>query len=188
MNNNNHDGDLNNFSKPSDNNEADNLGFRVSSDEFDISSNDSEDVLDLNAYFKEEGLVFDDIDISSESKPKNRKGDSKNDSSSKKGITLFGSLFIPKGVTNVLKVVLALFMVCVIVVCAGVGAIAGYVFLSVDGTMDVDLTKLELNYATTVYAKDNKGEWVEYQRLHGEENRVWVHYDKDDASAQAEGR
>ena len=29
-----------------------------------------------------------------------------------------------------------------------------------------------------VYVKDDSGNWVEYQRLHGEENRIWVGLNK----------
>lgn len=29
-----------------------------------------------------------------------------------------------------------------------------------------------------IYVQNNKGEWVEYQRLHGTENRIWVSIDK----------
>lgn len=185
MNNNNRDDELNIFYDSSDNN-GNNGGFKVNSDEFDISSNDSEDVLDLNSYFKEEGIDFDEVNISSKSRSqKNKKGKSGN-SLDKKGVKLLGFITISSGVANVLKVILAILMAVVIVICAGVGAVVGYVFLSVDGTMDVDLTKLELSYATTVYTQTDEGEWVEYQRLHGSENRVWVDYDKDLASSYDE--
>lgn len=38
----------------------------------------------------------------------------------------------------------------------------------------LDLNNLKLSYSSTVYVKDTAtGEWVEYQKLVGEENRVW---------------
>lgn len=32
----------------------------------------------------------------------------------------------------------------------------------------------EMNMTTVIYVKDDKNVWQEYQRLHGEENRIWV--------------
>lgn len=32
----------------------------------------------------------------------------------------------------------------------------------------------EMNMTSVIYVKDDKGDWQEYQRLHGEENRIWV--------------
>ena len=29
-----------------------------------------------------------------------------------------------------------------------------------------------------IYVKNKSGKWVEYQRLHGDENRIWVENDK----------
>ena len=52
----------------------------------------------------------------------------------------------------------------------------------VDGTMDVDLNDLELNFTTAIYVEDKaSGEFVEYQRLHGEFNRIWVPYNETEA-------
>ena len=45
----------------------------------------------------------------------------------------------------------------------------------VDGEQVVkDIRNYELNMTSIVYAENSSGEWVEYQRLHGEENRIWV--------------
>ncbi len=40
------------------------------------------------------------------------------------------------------------------------------------------IENLEMNLTSTVYVKNKQGDWVEYQRLHGIENRIWVSYDK----------
>lgn len=37
-----------------------------------------------------------------------------------------------------------------------------------------NVRNLELDMTTIIYAKDDKGVWAEYQRIHGEENRIWV--------------
>ncbi len=175
MNSNNRDNQFQDlFGNSSDNTE--NNGFKVYANDFDISSNDSDDLLDLTSYYKEEGLDIDDVDISSSTK-----------SSNKKGFLNFVQKNSKKAVVGkVLKIVLAVFMVFVIVACAGAGAAVGYVIMTVDGTMEEDLTALKLNYATTIYAKNEDGVWEEYQRLHGTENRIWVAYDKSKAEENAE--
>lgn len=43
----------------------------------------------------------------------------------------------------------------------------------------VDRVKnMEINQTSVIYVKNTKGEWEEYQRLHGIENRLWVGIDK----------
>lgn len=78
---------------------------------------------------------------------------------------------------KVLKTVLTVFLVGLITVSIVAASFLLYAFTMVDGTMDVDLNDLELNFTTTIYVEENN-EWVEYQRLHGEFNRIWVSYDK----------
>ncbi len=48
------------------------------------------------------------------------------------------------------------------------------------GTNDIikNIENLEINLTSIVYVKNTKGDWEEYQRLHGEENRIWVELDK----------
>ena len=48
------------------------------------------------------------------------------------------------------------------------------------GTNDIikNIENLEINLTSIVYVKNSKGDWEEYQRLHGEENRIWVSLDK----------
>ena len=41
-----------------------------------------------------------------------------------------------------------------------------------------NIKNLELNMTSIIYVQDNNGEWQEYQRLHGDENRIWVGIDK----------
>lgn len=36
----------------------------------------------------------------------------------------------------------------------------------------------EINLTSIIYVKNKDGEWEEYQRIHGEENRIWVSIDK----------
>lgn len=41
-----------------------------------------------------------------------------------------------------------------------------------------DIRNMEVNLTSVIYVQDKKGDWVEYQRLHGMENRIWVSIDK----------
>lgn len=41
-----------------------------------------------------------------------------------------------------------------------------------------DIKNYELNMTSVIYNKNNDGNWVEYQRIHGIENRIWVSLDK----------
>jgi len=41
-----------------------------------------------------------------------------------------------------------------------------------------NIKNMEMNMTSVVYVKNQKGQWVEYQRLHGNENRIWVSIDK----------
>lgn len=46
------------------------------------------------------------------------------------------------------------------------------------GDIANSIKNMELNMTSIIYAKNEEGEWVEYQRIHGEENRIWVSIDK----------
>ncbi len=86
---------------------------------------------------------------------------------------------LKKKLKSVGKVMVSVLLIGVITGCLVVGAFAVYVFNFVDPTMDEDLDELTLAFTTTVYIKDDEtGEYVEYQRLHSEENRIWVSFDK----------
>ena len=77
------------------------------------------------------------------------------------------------------RVILSLFLIMIITGCVVVGAFAVYVFGFVDDTIDDDLNDLKLNFTTTVYVMNKEtGEYEEYQRLHGGDNRIWVGIDQ----------
>ncbi len=84
-----------------------------------------------------------------------------------------------QGKQRFIKVFLTFMLVGIITVSIVAGSFLVYAFALVDGTMDVNLNDLELSFTTTIYTQDKaSGEWTEYQRLHGEFNRIWVPYDK----------
>ncbi len=41
-----------------------------------------------------------------------------------------------------------------------------------------NIKNLELNMTSIIYVKNDKGNWEEYRRLHGDENRIWVDIEK----------
>jgi len=70
------------------------------------------------------------------------------------------------------------FFVMVITGCILVCAVTVYVVGFLDDESEVDLNSLELNYTSIMYVQDEEtGEYVELNRLHGEENRIWVDYE-----------
>lgn len=40
------------------------------------------------------------------------------------------------------------------------------------------IRNMEINMTSVIYVQNEKGDWEEYQRLHGAENRIWVGIDK----------
>ncbi|MBP3706390.1 MAG: transglycosylase domain-containing protein, partial [Clostridia bacterium] len=116
---------------------------------------------------KEEGKALDLNSFSSEA-TENAIKDHKNDKSKK----------IKTVKERVLKTVLTCFLVGIITFSLVFGSFILYAFTAVDGTMENDLNELKLNFTTTIYVQDDDGEWVEYQRLHGEFNRIWVPYER----------
>ncbi len=131
----------------------------------DLSSNDSE-VFDLNSFSED----------MEEDKPEEEKSKAKKKKTHKKH-KIFNK-------TNVWMSILSVFLVFLITGCMVAGTFIVYVFAFVDGNMKEDLNNLELSYTTVIYVQDENGEWVEYQRLHGEENRIWVSYDLEKATAK----
>lgn len=52
--------------------------------------------------------------------------------------------------------------------------------IDIFGTENIaeNIRNLEMNMTSVIYVKDDFGKWVEYQRLHGDENRLWIGIDK----------
>ena len=80
---------------------------------------------------------------------------------------------------KIIKTVLTCFLIGVITVAIVAGSFLIYAFTMVDGTVDYNLNDPQLNFTTTVYVQNKKGNWEEYQRLHGMYNRIWVEYDEN---------
>lgn len=84
-----------------------------------------------------------------------------------------------KGKQRTLKALLTVFLIGLITATLVIGSFIFYAFTMVDATMDEDLNNLALNFTTTIYVDDGKGNYSEYRRLHGEFNRIWVDYDEN---------
>ena len=41
-----------------------------------------------------------------------------------------------------------------------------------------NIINMEMNMTSVIYVRNSRGKWEEYQRLHGNENRIWVGIDK----------
>ncbi len=95
------------------------------------------------------------------------------------------------GKERLIKTILTVALVGIITVSMVAGAFIVYAFTMIDGTMEEDLNDLKLNFTTTIYVEGDNNQWTEYQRLHGEFNRIWVPYDavaaKDDTNTSYTG-
>lgn len=80
------------------------------------------------------------------------------------------------GIFSAIGTLLAsLFLICVITGCIVVSVLTVYILRYIGSDNDVNLSQIQLSYTTIFYAVDNNtGEYYEYQRLHGDENRIWV--------------
>ncbi len=70
--------------------------------------------------------------------------------------------------------VMTVFLICIITGCIVGTAMGIYVMKFVNPDDTINLRDQELNYTSVLYVKNENGEDVELQRLHGTENRIWV--------------
>ena len=77
---------------------------------------------------------------------------------------------------RIAKAFLTVFLIGVITVSLVVGSFLFYAFTMIDGTVELNLNDPELNFTTTIFINDGKGNYSEYKRLHGEFNRKWMDY------------
>lgn len=124
---------------------------------FDLSEGDGDSEVDLTSFGKKQKEI---------QKESRKKMTAETKAKIKKGLKIGG------------KVILSILLIGVITGCLVVGAFAIYVFNYVDDTVKEDLDEMSLGFTTTIYVPDAEtGEFVEYQRLHGEENRIWVGFE-----------
>lgn len=77
-------------------------------------------------------------------------------------------------------IILSLFLVVVIAAVIVVGYVLGYMIIYANGDVAIDLNEYQANQSQTsiIYAYDENGEMFELQRLHGDENRIYVGLDE----------
>lgn len=79
------------------------------------------------------------------------------------------------------RIALTVFLVGIITCGIGLGTIVAWLASEdAKGTFEMEGYDLNgsLDFTSTIYVKNDKGEYEEYQRLHGMYNRIWV-YDED---------
>ncbi|MBR7071673.1 MAG: transglycosylase domain-containing protein [Clostridia bacterium] len=54
---------------------------------------------------------------------------------------------------------------------------AAFDFLGCNDIID-NIKNLEINMTSVIYVQNKEGEWQEYQRIHGNENRIWIEESK----------
>ncbi len=150
-------------------------------------------LISKNVYFTEVFLVSDEYNFQFEEPTNNENNNNEQEfdlnsfSSSATTEAVIKKKKKKSGKQRILKIILTVFLVGIITCSIIVGSFAVYVFTMVDNTMDVDLNDLKLNFTTTVYIDDGSGEYIEYTRLHGMYDRIWMNYDRTKAEKNEEG-
>ena len=88
-----------------------------------------------------------------------------------KGMRMFKTIAASVG-----KVFLTGMLVLTITCCIVGTALTIYVMQYIDSDSQINLNDLKMNYTTVFYGIDKDGNPAEMQRLHKEENRIWVDY------------
>ncbi len=76
------------------------------------------------------------------------------------------------------RAVLTMFLIFVLTACIVAASLTIYILRFVDTEANLEIDKEALNYTSIVYALNEKGEYVETERVWAGENRIWVDYDK----------
>ncbi len=76
------------------------------------------------------------------------------------------------------KILLTLFVVLAIAGTVVLISLGSFIYSMRNESIKLDLNQLKLNYTSFIYVYDENGQPVEYQRLSGSEDRVWVNFDE----------
>ncbi len=130
------------------------------------NENNRDNLGDTATFNKVDGVI--DLNSFSDASEEAKKNEAKKNNNQKRNKLKFNK-------ATFFKAALTLFLVGTITVCIIAGAFIIYAFNFVDASMDENLYDIALNFTTTIYVEDEKtGNFTEYQRLHGEHNRIWV--------------
>ncbi len=74
----------------------------------------------------------------------------------------------------------ALLVLCIIMPFSVSRSLNGGLFIDPFESEEIieTIKNMEINMTSVIYVKNAEGEWEEYHRLHGEENRIWVDIEK----------
>lgn len=75
------------------------------------------------------------------------------------------------------RMVATVVMVCVITGCICACALTVYMMDYIGTLEDIDITNIDMNYTSILYANNAQGEPYEISRIHGGENRILVEYE-----------
>lgn len=146
-----------------------NTDFTNDSYNFSSSKTKDEDNIDLFSYNISADGVDDkngEFDLNAFSSKSDKKSpDNKNKKSVKK---------------RILKIALVVSLIGLIVMSIIFGAFMFYAFVIVDVSDDIEALDItnELDFTTVIYGDKGNGKYVEYQRLSGEFNRIWIEFDR----------
>lgn len=84
----------------------------------------------------------------------------------------------PRKCSNVWPVIGTIILIGILTALLFLCIFAFYIKTCIIPTTKLDLSDYALNQTSTIYYEDSEGNWKELTTLHGQENRIWVDYDK----------
>ena len=84
----------------------------------------------------------------------------------------------PRKRSNVWPVIGTILLIGILTTLLFLCIFAFYIKTCIIPTTKLDLSDYALNQTSTIYYEDSDGNWKELTTLHGQENRIWVDYDK----------
>ena len=84
----------------------------------------------------------------------------------------------PRKCSNVWPVIGTILLIGILTALLFLCIFAFYIKTCIIPTTKLDLSDYALNQTSTIYYEDSEGNWKELTTLHGQENRIWVDYDK----------
>ncbi len=78
---------------------------------------------------------------------------------------------------TIYRIVMSFILVCIITGCICGCALVVYLLDYIGTLEDIDITNIDANYTSILYANDREGNPYELSRLHGQENRILVDFE-----------
>ena len=89
-------------------------------------------------------------------------------------------MYMLKVFTYSMNVLLTVMLIGIVAGSIMAAALAIYCNENIDAYFEIQDLQLDLDETTTLYYQNDAGEWIELEedRLYGEENRLWISYDR----------